>query len=52
MDRLRVKIAAASVATGGLLLGVGVTVEFGWTWTSMLAGSAMVAAGLYVEVGD
>jgi len=52
VDRLRVKLAAASVVAGSLLVGVGVTVEFGWTWTSMLAGAALVAAGMIVEVGD
>jgi hypothetical protein len=52
VDRLRVRLAAGSVGFGVVLLAVGVTVQFGWTWTAMLAGAGMVAAGLLVEVGD
>jgi len=46
------RVAAGSVGVGTLLLSVGVTVQFGWTWTVMAAGAALVAAGLVVEVGD
>jgi hypothetical protein len=46
------RVATGSVAVGALLLAVGVAVQFGWTWTSMLAGAGLVAAGLLVEVGD
>jgi hypothetical protein len=46
------KVATGAVGFGTLLLSVGVTVQFGWTWTVMAAGAALVAAGLLVEVGD
>lgn len=45
-------LATALVASGVAAVAVGVTVEFGWTWTAMLVGACLAAAGLYVEVGD